>query len=86
MGKYVGDQIFHAISRDNNPITIHFIYFPHHKVEATQVINGLPCIISKELLVNPKIFITRSGIEQAIMCIWDKYKRTFTNPNYLHSE
>ena len=30
--KYAGDQLFHAIYHDNNPTTVHFIYFPHHKI------------------------------------------------------
>ena len=54
-GKYAGDQLFHKISRGNNPTTVHYIYFPHHKVEATQVLNIMPCIISEELLINPTI-------------------------------
>ena len=47
MGKYAGDQLFHAISRDKDPITVYFIYFSHHKIEATHVLNGLPCILSE---------------------------------------
>ena len=31
-GKYDRDQLFHAISRDNDSITIHFMYFPYRKV------------------------------------------------------
>ena len=46
-GKYARDQLYHAISRDNNHTTVHLIYFTHHKVEATQVFNGLPCILSE---------------------------------------
>ena len=71
-GKYAGDKLFHAISRDNNPTTVHFIYLPNHKIEASQVLNGAPCIITEELLAKPKDFITRSGIERATMFIWDK--------------
>ena len=59
IGKYAGDQLFHEISRDNNPITLNFIYFTHHKVEATQVLKRIPCILSEELLINPQNFITR---------------------------
>ena len=30
--KHSRDQLFHAISRDNNPTTVYFMYFPHEKV------------------------------------------------------
>ena len=60
-GKYAGDQLFHAISCDNGPTTVNFMYFPHNKVEATQVLNVLPCIISEEIPINTNDFITRSG-------------------------
>ena len=69
MGEYAGYQLFHAISHDNNPNTVHFMYFPDHNVEANQVLNVLPCILSKRILVNPNDLITRSGIEQATMGI-----------------
>ena len=82
--KYAGDKLFHAISRDNDPTTVHFMYFPHHKVESMQVLSIIPCIIAKEILINPNYFITRSGIERATMGIWDKDKRSFTDPNELH--
>ena len=62
------------------------MYFTHHKVEAAQVLNWLPCIISEEQLINPSEVITRSGIDQATMGIWDKDKITFINPNKLHNE
>ena len=62
------------------------MYLPHHNVEATQVLNGIPCIIVEELLVNPNNFITRSGIKRATMGILDKDKRTFAKPNELHNE
>ena len=45
------------------------MYFPHNKVEATQVLDRLTCILSEELLVNPNNFITISGIERATMGI-----------------
>ena len=80
------DKLFHTISHENDPITVHFMYFSHHKVEATQVLNGIPCILSEELLVNPNNFITISGIQWDTMGTWDKDKRTFTNPNELHNE
>ena len=38
-GKYARDQLFHAIYCDNNPTIVHFMYLPHHKVEATQALN-----------------------------------------------
>ena len=63
IGKYAGDKLSYAISHDNDPTTVHFIYFSHHKLEANQVLNELTCIISEEILVNPNDFITRSGIE-----------------------
>ena len=85
-GKYTGYQLFHEISYDNNPTTVHFMYFPHHKVEATQDFNGMPCIIYEDLLIKTNDFITISGIEIYTMGIWDKEKRTFTNPNELHNE
>ena len=85
-GKYDGDQLFHAIYCDNDPTTIHFMYFPHHEVESTQVLNGLPCIISEELLIKPAYFVTRSGIDRVNMGIWDNNKRTFTKLNELHNE
>ena len=47
IGKYAGDKLYHAISRDNNPTTVNFMFSPHHKVEATQDLNGLLCIIYK---------------------------------------
>ena len=62
------------------------MYFPHHKVEATQDFNGMPCIIYEDLLIKTNDFITISGIEIYTMGIWDKEKRTFTNPNELHNE
>ena len=62
------------------------MYFPHHKVESTQFINRLPCIISEELLVKTNDFIIRSGINKSTMGIWYKYKRTFTDPNKLNNE
>ena len=86
MCTYARDQLFHAICHYNDPTTIHFICFPRHKVEVTQVLNGLPYIIYEELLVNPKHFITRSGIGQGTMEVWDKDKRTFAKPNYLYNE
>ena len=63
MVKHVRYQLIHAISRDNDATTVHFIYFPHHKVEETQVLNGLPCILSEDLLVNPNYYMTISEIE-----------------------
>ena len=71
-GKYAEDKSSHAISSNNDPTTVHFTYFPRHKVEATQVLNRNLCIISEELLVKPNNFITRSGIERATMGVWDK--------------
>ena len=68
-GKYAGDQLFHAISHENDPTTVQFMYLPHHKVEATQFINIMPCILSEELLPNPNGFITGSGIEISTMGI-----------------
>ena len=62
MGTYARD-LFFAIFCDNNTITIYFMYFPHHNVEATQVLNGSLCILAEELLFNPNYFITRSGIQ-----------------------
>ena len=62
------------------------MYLPHHKVEATQVLNIIPCIIYEGLLVKPNNFITRSGIEKATMGVWDKENCTFTDPDNLHSE
>ena len=44
-GKYAGDQLFHTIYCDNNPTTVNVLYFIHHKMEATQVLNRLPCIL-----------------------------------------
>ena len=44
--EYARDQLFHAISRDNDPTTVHFMYFPRHKVEANQVLNLLPFVLS----------------------------------------
>ena len=46
-GKYYGNQLFCAISCNKNHTTVKFIYFPRHKLESTQVLNGMPCIISK---------------------------------------
>ena len=79
-GKYARDQLFHTIFCENDPTIVHFMYFTHHKVETTQVLSGIPCIISEELLINTNDFITRSGIEQATMGNWDKEKSTFTKP------
>ena len=62
------------------------MYFTHHKVESNQVFNGIPYIISEELLINPNNFITISGIKRATMVIWDKDKRNFTSPYELHNE
>ena len=85
-GKYAGDQLFHAISHDNYTTTVHFMYFLHHKLEATQVLNGPPCVIFEELLFNLNDFITRSGIDRATMGTWDIEKRTFAASNELHNE
>ena len=84
-GYYAGDQLFHAIYRDNDPTTAHFMFLTHHKFEATHVINRLPLIIYEELLVNPDDFIPILGINWATMGIWDKYKRAFTDPNEWHN-
>ena len=62
------------------------MYFPYHEVEATQVLNGLTCILSEELLINPNYFITKSGIDLDTMGIWERDKRTFTNPDEQHNE
>ena len=85
-GKYAGDQLFHEISRDKDPTTVRFMYLHHNKVEATQVLNGLPCILYEELLINHNNFITISGIGRATMGIWDKENLTFTNSNDVHNE
>ena len=82
----MGDQLLHAISCDNDTAIVNFMYFPHHIVEATQIINGIPCILYEELLFNPNDFITRSGIKKATMIIWDKDKHTSTDPNELYNE
>ena len=84
-GKYSGDRLFHAIYRENDPTRVNFMYLPHNKVETTKICNGVPCVLFEELLVNPNNLITRSGIEISTMGIWDKEKRTFTNPNELHN-
>ena len=86
MGKCARDQLFHAIFRDKNTTTKHYIFFPNHRVESTNDLNGLTCILSEELLVNPNCFITGSGIERATMGIWDKDKSTFTDQNELNNQ
>ena len=83
--KYTRDQLFHAISCDNNPTTVHFMYFRNHKVEAIKVLKRRPCILFEELLIKPRNLITGSVIERATMDIWDKEKRTFAKPNELHN-
>ena len=85
-GKYAWDKLFYATSRENYPTTVQFMYLTHHKVEAIQVLNGTPCSIYEEILTNPNNFIKISGNEIATMGIWDKEKRTFTNPNELNNE
>ena len=65
--KCARDQLFHTLSRDNDPTTLHFMLFTCHKVKSTQVINGIPSILYEELLVNPNEFVTRSGIKRATM-------------------
>ena len=55
--KYVGDKLFRTISPENIPNKIHFIYFPQYRVEANQVLNVLPCILSDEILIDPNNFI-----------------------------
>ena len=85
-GNYARDKLFYATSLENNPITLHFMYFPHHMVEATKVINRLPYIIAEELLVNPNNFITISVIYRATMVIWDKDKQIFADPNQFHNK
>ena len=82
-GNYFGYQLFHAITRDNDTTTVHFMYFPHHKVGKTQFLNRLTCILSEELLVKPNYFIIISGIKRAAMSIWNKDKRTFFDPSDL---
>ena len=54
--------------------------------KATQVLNRVPWILYKELLVNPNKIITKSRIKQATMGIRDNDKHTLTNPNELHNE
>ena len=61
-GTYDGDQPFHAIFRDKDITTVHFMYLSHHKLEATQVLNVVPCILHEDLLINPNNFITKSVI------------------------
>ena len=39
-GKYCGDQLFHTISCGKDLTTINFMYFPHHNVKSTKVLNG----------------------------------------------
>ena len=39
MSKYARDQLSHAIYRNNDPTTVHFMLFTHHNLEATQVLN-----------------------------------------------
>ena len=85
-GKYAGDQLFHAISCDINPTTVNYMYFPHNKVEATQVLNVLTYILSEELLINFNFFIIIPEIEQATLGIWNKNKRTSADPNELNNE
>ena len=70
-GKYSGDQLLRAISHDKNPTTLHFMYFPHHKLEANQVINRLTCILSEGIIINTKNSIRISGIESNAVDIWD---------------
>ena len=55
-------------------------------MEVTQVLNGLPCIIYEELLIDPNDLINRSGIGRATIGIWDKEKRTFSDPNDLYDD
>ena len=62
------------------------MYFTHHKVDTTKVLNGLTCILSEELLVNPNDLMIRSGIGRATMDKWEKDKRTSAKPNELHNE
>ena len=62
------------------------MHFPHNKVEATKVLNILPFIITKEILINPKNCMNRSGIEKATMGLWDMDKSTFTDPNKFHND
>ena len=81
-GKYARDQLFHAISCDKDPTTVHLMYLPHNKVEANQVLNGMPCIIPEEILINPNKFITRSDIEIVTMSIWDK--KVLPSPNQMN--
>ena len=45
MVTYARDQLFHTLCRNNDPTTVHFLYFPHNNLEATYVINGLLCIV-----------------------------------------
>ena len=68
---YVGDLLFHAISRDNTRTIMYFIYLIHYKVDSTQFLNVLPCILSKKLLINHNAFITKSWIEKVTLGIWD---------------
>ena len=86
MGKYVRDQLFHAISRHNNSTTVNFMYFTHDMIKELQVLNGPPCVIFEVLLFNLNDFITRSGIDRATMGTWDIEKRTFAASNELHNE
>ena len=47
------------------------MYFPHHKLEANQVINRLTCILSEGIIINTKNSIRISGIESDAVDIWD---------------
>ena len=86
IGKYAVDKLFHEISHNNNATTLHFMYFPNYKIEKTQVLNGMPCILYGEILINLNDLITISGIDRDTIGIRDKDKHTFNDPNELHNQ
>ena len=61
--------------------------FPfNHMVEENQFLDGLPFILSWEIIINPNKLFNRSGIEWDTMRIWYKYKQTFTKSNDLYNK
>ena len=85
-GEHKGNKLFHAVCPSTDRTTINFLYFPQHDYEVAQVLNGIPCILSNELGINPVDFITLVGMKRATFGTWDPVQRIFTSPNYLNNK
>ena len=52
--------------------------------EVANVLNGLPCILAKTIVINPLDFVTREILERATFGTWNTLQHNFTDTNDLH--